>query len=192
MIKKRYNYNEEKINSILIDGYFAWISFEGSSGTCKLKKVSVHNPSIVYFDLTINVDKINKMKLDGNYIYLAVNDVESIAVRLSRSNPLGTYYYYAKPEAITENSIDIVIGDFLFVLIPGVESGENAKVLRFHKTSSTLYETIDLQLSAEIIRNARSMTIDDDGNLWICTYEDPLVLVKVSEVDYSFESWSIE
>ena len=179
MIKKRYTYDESKITATLVDGYFIWVAFQGTLGTSVLYKVSAFDPSTKYYEININADEITKIKADGDYIYLTLDDDDYIAVKLHKTNPLGSQIYYDIPSGIVEKAVDLVLNGYLYILIPGELSGTNAKILRFSKVTAMFNETIDLQKSGEIIRNAKTMCQDDSDNFWIATYEDPIKVVKV-------------
>jgi len=182
MIKNRFTFSENKITAIHREGDYLWIAFLGTGGISYLYKVSKYNPNVRYFDLNIQADKITKIRSDGSYIYLSLDDDDYIGMRLSKTSPLTSYFYYTKPVAITEEAIDLIIGDYTFILIPGNISGEDAKVLRFNKSSNSLLATINLTG----ITNARAITIDDNKNLWVVTYTDPITLVKIED-----GSWTV-
>lgn len=191
---RNFEYDRTEITASLITGNYLWLAFEGSGGSCTLLKVSAFNPEQVFYTITVPVDKINKIKLSGDYIYLAVEDDTYIGAVYKITNPLTVYYYLTQPSGLVEQkSYDIVKATSnIFVLIPGELSGENAKVLRYN-TSYIYQETIDLIKSGDEIVNARTMDIDDNENLWIATYTNPAKLVRVYESggSYEFKSWEI-
>ena len=187
-----YNYSEREVTALLVEGNYLWIAFEGSGGSCHLYKTSVFNPNQIFYDIAVPVNKINRMKSDGTYIYLAVDSDDYICVSYKISNPLTSYIYRAKPEGIEEESIDLTVSDdYVYLLIPGVISGTYAKILQYSKTYLTINNTIELTKSAEEITNARTIDIDDGNNLWVATYTDPIKLIKVLDGVFTFESWLI-
>jgi len=193
MIKRRYTFNNNKITATLKDssGYYLWIAYLGSGGSCILKKVSAFNPKVIYFNLTISVDIIKRIKQDSTYIYLAVDSSSYVGIKISKTNPLSSITYISKPEGITEPSIDLAVGStYLYLLFAGEMSATTAKVLKYNKTSLALASTITLDGSAGDIYNTRTITIDGNGIVWIATYENPIKLIKL-ETDDSYEYWEI-
>ncbi len=187
MIKNRFTFSENQITAIHREGEYLWIAFLGTGGISYLYKVSKYNPNVRYFDLNIQADKITKITDNGSYIYLSLDDDDYIGMRLSKTSPLTSYFYYTKPVAITEEAISLVVGDYTFLLIPGSISGSDAKLLRFSKTSNSLLGTITLTG----INNARAITIDDSNNLWVVTYTSPTTLVKIEDGTWNVTSEDI-
>ena len=190
----RYSFSNNKISAILVDGYYIWVAYI-NGGTVYLDKVSIFNPYLRYFRATFSVNEITRIKLSGDYLYLSVDSTNYIGIQVERENPLTGYTYINKPVGITEKSIDLALdSNDLFLLIPGEESGEYTKILKYDQSSLTLTTTIELSESGKEITNSRTMTIDDENNLWIATYTDPISLVKVYEESgeiYSYEIWEI-
>lgn len=176
---KNYNFSEHEISFILIDetgGQYLWIGFsQDDDGNCSLKKVSANNPLQSYFDIDLAVSEIVKGTILSSYIYLALNDDELIGRRYSISNPLSTPTDFDIPSGIVEAPVDLIAsGSYVYFLLPGNISGQNAKICIF-STSGTFSETIDLTG----ITNASAMTIDDNGDIWVVTYEDPVKLIRI-------------
>lgn len=186
MIIRRHLYNGEgKITAIVRDGNYLWLVYKNAT-SCQLKKVSIFDPSLVYYDIEITVDEITRMKVSGNYIYLAVDDDTYIGMRLKTSDPWGDWNNINIPTGINEKSVDVAItGNNWFLLTPGELSGENAKVIKIDET--TYDETIDLTT----VFNASSMTIDDFDNLWVVTNELEAKVIKIEESSGGFYSYSI-
>jgi hypothetical protein len=97
------------------------------------------------------------------------------------------------PAGINEFPIDIAVNsNNFYILTPGTASGENAKILKYSTASTpVLQATIDLTT----INNARSIEVDDSGNLWVVTYESPAKLIKAYQVSgslYAYTSWDME
>jgi len=185
MIIKKYNYSEHQISFIQIDtnsSEYIWLGFkQDNDGNCALKKVSAHNPLQTYFDIDIAVDKIVKSKISGTSLYLAFDGSSLIGRKYSVSNPYDTSTDFDIPAGITEAPVDIIVDSNVYFLIPGNSSGTNAKICIF-STSGTFSETIDLPG----VTNASAFTIDN-GDLWVCTNEDPAKLIRV----YDDGGWQI-
>ena len=189
MIIRRHLYSGQGVISAIVrDGNYLWVAYKNTSA-CRLKKVSIFDPSLIYYDIAVNVDEITRLKIDGSYLYLSIDDDTYIAARYSRTNPLGSYNFISIPSGINEKSVDLAIhsnGSDWFLLTPGELSGENAKVINI--SSVTFQETIDLTT----IFNAKSMTIDENDNLWAVTDESPAKLVKIyDDGGYTYNSWNI-
>jgi hypothetical protein len=168
------------IKDHLVDGYYLWILFTGVSGSTKLMKVSALDPSVIYYELTLTIDDGIRLKIDGSYLYVLADDDTYIAVRITRTNPIGTELYYTKPVAETEDPVDMVVSNFVYILMPGEISGEYAIIYKFSKTSDTLSETITLNLAGNALRNASTMDIDTSTEtLHIATNESPLSLGRL-------------
>lgn len=187
MIIRRHLYSGEGIISAIVrDGNYLWIAYKNAT-SCQLKKVSIFDPGLVSYNIEITVDEITRMKVSGNYIYLAVDDATYIGIRLKTSNPWGDWRNVSIPSGINEKSVDVAItGSDWFLITPGELSGENAKVIKI--TNYTFQETIDLAT----IRNVSSMTIDSNDDLWAVTYESNAKLVKIyDDGGYTYSSWNI-
>jgi len=102
-----------------------------------------------------------------SHILLKLSDVTSISI----------------PSGITQKPIDIVVGDNLYILLPGSTGGTNAKICVF-TTAGVYSETIDLPT----VTNAVSFTIDSNNNLWVITDELITTLIRV----YDDSGWTIQ
>lgn len=188
---KSVDYGEEgKVTAEAIDrtnGDFLWVAFEQDSlGTCPLKKVSAHDHSVVYFDLDIPVDRINRMVQVGNYVFLAVNDDDYYMYRVHVSNPITGQLGFAHPAGVTENPVDVVLDSgSLWFLTPGDTSGENAKIIETNSVG-THQQTIDLMESGEEILNAKRLTVASGGDIYVVTYTDPVQVWRVYEISAGF------
>ena len=185
-----FNYSQSNVTAIARVGQFLWIAFEGSDEECTLYKVSAFNPNQIFYEITVPVTKINRIKPDSNheYIYLAVDSDNYIGIRYKHGAPLTTYTYIDKPSEISENSVDLEVDtSYVYFLIPGIASGTNTQILKYERTNHTLDDTFDLTT----IDNCKTMTMDDNENLWLATYTDPCKLIKVDNTG-SYESWTIE
>lgn len=183
---KSYNFSEHEISFILTDtssGYYLWIGFKSDGSNCALKKVSAHDPLQTYFDVDIAVDEIIKGRILSSSIYLAVSDDELIGQSYLIGNPLNTPTDFEIPDGIVEVPVDLVVkGSYVYFLLPGSISGQNAKICIF-STSGTFSETIDLTG----ITNASALTIDDNDDLWVVNYQDPVTLTRI----YDDGGWQI-
>lgn len=190
---RHFNFNIDDVTAMVNDGEYTWIAFQGSNNSCTLRKVSSFDLNEVFYELTPPVNKINKLIVtSSDVIGVAESDTYSL-IRYDKLNPLNNSQLVTKT-VVTESPVDLKInGTNLFALYPGIASAENAKLQRFIVSTLALAETIDLAKSAEEIRNANSMDIDDNGNIWIVTFESPSVLVKVfsSGGGYDFVSYII-
>jgi len=168
---KNYNFSESELVHIVVDtanGQYLWCLFANN-----LKKVSAHNPLQTYFDIDQD-EVLVRGFISGSYIYLAVNDASLIGKRYSLSNPVSTSTDFSLPAGITEAPIDVVAsGSDLFFLIPGIASGENAKIVKM-STAGVYDQTIDLATVA----NAVSFTYDGT-DLWVITNETPAEYIRV-------------
>lgn len=177
MIIRRHTYDEGKITAIAKDSNYLWIAYKNAT-SCKLKKVSIFNPQTIFFNLTVEVDEIKRIKVSGNYIYLAIDDNVYLGAKVKSSDPWGDWDWLTKLGGITEYAIDVAIDPYTlfgrnswFLLIPGEISGENTKIV----VRGTHAGIIDLTT----IRKASSMTLDENDNLWIVTNEEEAKLIKV-------------
>ena len=179
---KKYNYLENEISFVLIDelyGQFLWIGFKSDGSNCSLQKVSAHNPLQSYFDIDLPVTEIINGKILSSYIYLALNDDTLIGRRYAIGNPLNTPTDFDIPSGIIEAPVDLVVkGSYVYFLLPGSISGQNAKICIF-STYGTFSETIDLTG----ITNASALTIDDADDLWVVNYENPVKLCRIYDDD---------
>ena len=183
-IIRKYDYDENEITAITKDSSEnLWLGFKKESdGYCYVKKVSKQNPYIILADeIEIEADNINHMSFISGYINLAL-DSSYFGCRVSYTNPYGAKFYIDYETGINEAPIAVVLmnqggTDYSFYLLPGILSGEVAKVVKYRY--STYYETIELEKSGEIIRNAKNIVSDGNENLWIVTGDNPSKLVIV-------------
>lgn len=175
---KNYNFTESQIESIIADsysGFYLWIGFKKDGDTCTLKKVSASNPLQVYFDIDVEIDAWKKFAIYSTYLYSAIDDATYIGKKYALLNPLTITTNFNKPIGASEAPIDIqVTSNFVFFLLPGNLSGENAKIYKF-ELDGTYVETIDLST----IQNASSFVIIDDTNLWAVTNTAPVELIRI-------------
>ena len=180
---KNYIYNQSQVSSLLIDAQntdYIWVAFEkDTNNITKLFKNSAHNPLQKFYDITVPVNRINRMTQDSNNIYLSVEDSINLGYKYSKSNPLTSILPITIPIGVVEYPIDIAVSDDdIYFLTPGNISGEIAKIIRTDKNGNLL-EVFELQQSGDTILNASGMTIDDDDNLWVVTNTSPVTLVRV-------------
>ncbi|GAG55796.1 unnamed protein product [marine sediment metagenome] len=186
---RKYNFLETETMPLIRDSNYVWISFLGSGGLTKLRKVSAFNLYQTYFELNPPVDRIVKSKITGTKLYAAVQDGTYIAVYYSTSNPLSTYAYVSIPAGINEFPVDLAVDtDYFYLLTPGDATGENAKILKYTAASTpVLNKTIDLAT----INKARSIEIDPSDNLYVVTYESPAKFIKII-ADDSYTAYEIK
>ena len=177
MIIKNYNFSEKEISCVVSDAgtsNYLWIAFKkNSSGICKLKKVSANNPLQTYYTISLTTNEIKKGIISGNFIYFILDDSTLIARRYTKSNPLSFVTNFSIPSGIEEVPVDILVDTYVNLLIPGNESGKNAKIVRM-TTAGVFYETIDLPT----VINASSFT--KVGNeFWVVTDTEPGTYIRV-------------
>ena len=189
-IIRKFTYSQAEISDVLRDSIYLWIAFKTDGSNCNLKKVYGSSPDQVLYSVDIAVDQIVQMYADTSTIACAVNDSTYIGVGYSKTNPLTTTYTMTKPDTITENPVSVVIDSSsnVYFLTPGNDSGCDAIVSKF-TVSSGIYSH-DSNLTLTGINNAKDMTIDNNDNIWIITYADPTVLIKVSSMTKDNE-WNV-
>jgi len=183
---KNFNYSLQEVSAIVADstnGEFLWIAFkQNASGNCKLYKVSANNPNQIYFSIDLAVTEIKRMKIDGNYLYVAVEDDTYLAYRYSLSNPLTSNTTLAIPSGVTEAPVDIGIEtDYLDFLTPGTASGSVPKIVRVAISTFALDQVINIEVSGEDIENASSITVSSGDNIWVVTRTSPSKLIRIYE-----------
>ena len=180
-IIRNFDFNTKQITAMDVDtsdnGYL-WLGFaQNSNNICKLLKVSAHKPTQKYYEIDLSVTEIKDIHVFGSYVYVAINDSTYLFKRYSLSSPLSSSSSISLPSGANEAPIDIEDdGTYIYVLLPGLISGENAKLYKY-TSSGTLLDTIDLLT----VTNAQSMAIDSNDDIWIITYESPSTLVRVYE-----------
>jgi hypothetical protein len=164
---------EQKITAQLVSGEFLWIAFNGVSNLCSLQKNDVHNPNVRYWDVDVTGDEITSMIEDTTYLYGALDDVINIGTKIDKTNPT-TISYFIKHISLIEKAVDLINdGTYIYFLLPGIDSGTNAKIAKYNLTTKAYVETIDLPT----VFNAKK--IDYNGNLWIVTNNEPPEIVRV-------------
>ena len=192
-IKRFTDTTKNKITALLVDNYYLWKAYLGADNACKLDKVSVFDPSSIYFNLDITATKIIKISNLGSYIYTLFDDSDYLFARISKSNPIGSKTYITIPTGIIETPVDMDVdatNNYVYILFPGNESGTCSKILQYNNSLS-LVSTIDLDQSVGDVNNAKSIAVDSNGYLWVVTYEDPSRLIKVNPSDGSYNIWYI-
>ena len=196
-INRRFDFSSDK--QIPVQKYdsindYLWLGFaQNSDGNCIIEKAGKFTPTQTYFSLERAVDGIADMDLESTKLYVAYEDSTLLGEIISKTNPLTSTTEISRGD-IVESPIDVLInGTDLWFLLPGSASGTNAQLLRYN-TSGVLQETVDLDKSGLIINDAKSFTIDEDDDIWIVTYENPVRLIRVYEMSggiYDFESTDI-
>lgn len=158
---------EERITSTLVDGDYIWIAFLGLSNACALYKSSKFSPEIKYWDVDIIGDEVTGIIDDTSSLYVSLDDATSIGAQINKTIP-SSITYYIKDLGITEKAIDLIDDvDYIYFLIPGIESGTNAKIAKYNKSSRAFVETIDLTKPGDTVENASKIDVDGSGNLWV-------------------------
>lgn len=193
-MKSKYTFDQNKITATLKDGYYLWIAFLGASESCRLEKVSCFNPNTTYYFHEMTANEITNFRLEGAvYLYMSVDSSTNIGARATR-NSYTTPVYFLKPAGITEKAVDITMdGYYVYFLTPGTASGENAKIVKFNKSTRAYVETINLTKSGLDVNNATKLDKDVSGNLWVVSESNPVVLTKVYSIAsvWDFNSWTI-
>ena len=193
---KNYNYDKTVVTAVEADDTgtkYLWIAFsKNMAGNCLLWKVSANNPSQKFYEFTHAVEKIVAMKILENYIFLALDDSINLGYFYARTAPITTQNAIVIPSGVNEAPVDIAVDSInskVYFLTPGNESGEVAKIIKCNNVG--IYEeTIELSESGTIINNAKSITVDSNGDIWVATYTDPVELVRIFENSggiYEFE-----
>lgn len=185
MVNRRFTYTEKNITDVITDenGNFVWIAYaQDTEGNCNLKKTSAFSPDQIYFNIDKAVTNINAMTIDTANLYLAFDDSVLLGEILGTSNPLSNIIQINIPVGIVEAPVDIAVdGTDLFFLIPGNQTGTNAKILKYD-TLGVLQDTIDLTKTGVTVVNATSFDVADTGDIWVMTNEDPANLVRVFQL----------
>lgn len=192
---RRFEFSsDEKITVQKADSIdnFLWIAFaQNDDGTCIIEKGAKFYPTQTYFSLERAVTEVNAMDLDSTNLYVAYEDSTLLGEIISKTNPL-TITIEINRGAIVESPVDVLInGTDLWFLLPGNASGTNAQLLKYN-TSGVLQQTVDLNKSGSIVNSAETMTIDDNGDIWIGTYEIPAKIVRVFEISGGLYDFTID
>ncbi len=182
---RRFAYSEDKqITTQKADevSNFIRVGFaQNSDGNFILEKNAKFFPTQTYFSLERSVDKIIEIDLDSSNVYVAYDDATLLGEIFSKTNPLTSNTEISRG-SIVESSVDIKInGTDLWFLLPGNASGTNAQLLKYN-TSGVLQQTIDLIKSSVVVNNAKTMTIDDNDDIWIGTFTNPATVVRVFKI----------
>lgn len=194
MSQRRFYFSSrKKVSSQKYDSLddFLWVAYEkNSSGKCIIQKKAFGDLSQSYFTIEREVDNIVEMGVNSPNLFVIYEDSTLFAEIFSKTNPLTTTTQISIPAGANENPVDLIIGDYFYVLTPGDISGENAKIFKYN-LSGVLQNTIDLQQSGDTVVNAVSMEIDDVDDIYVVTNTNPAKLIRVSEQSgggYTFES----
>lgn len=180
---RNYQFTYSEVSAIAVDtntGQFLWIAFTLKDGTCRLQKVSARDITQVYFTLELAVTSINSIKVLDDYLYVAVTHATTAVYVYNTTTPLSNVTLFTKTDlSISESPIAIAISaTIVYILTPGLLSGEEAKLITFNVNGSFI-ETVDLLESGLMVTNAVSLTVDSNDNIWIVTSSDPSSLYRV-------------
>ena len=194
---RRFEYSSDKqITAQYADEFnnFLWVAFaQNSSGNCIIEKQAFANPLQTYFSLNRAVNNVNQMDSDDTNIYVAYDDTTLLGEIINENTPLSITTEIARG-SIVESPIDVKIDTLtsdLWFLLPGNASGTNAQLLRYD-TSGVLQQTVDLAKSSEIVVNAKTMTIDENSDIWIGTFETPAKIVRVFEISGGLFDFTVD
>lgn len=182
-------YSLTKVTAVAIDptnapNNYLWVAFaQNSSGNCILKKVSVNNPSQVYYTISVPVTAITGMVILNSQIFLAVtpqltgNYTQAFCWAYSVTNPLTSWTYINTPSGVTESPIGITTdGTNAYLLTPGLNT--NNSTIVSVSNGNVWNENIVLNPNSMNIHNAGSITSDASGNLWVVTTTGPTYLIR--------------
>ncbi len=194
-ITRRFDFSSDKqITAQIADEIndFLWIAFaQNSDGNCIIEKEAKFIPTQTYFTLERAVTEIKSLSLDSSNLYVAYTDSTLLGEIISKTNPLTSTTEISRG-SIVESPVDVKIdGSDLWFLLPGNVSGSNAQLLRYN-TSGILQQTVDLAKSGSVVNNANSMTIDDNNDIWIGTFETPAKIVRVFQISGGLYDFTID
>jgi len=178
MESKKYNLSKQ-IDAITIDSINKGAFYISTShnGVINIYKKSVYNPNSIIAEIdNVNVTKINRIHIDksSSYMFCSAESSSYIGLMIEPSSFM-LLSYLNKPIGIIENSVDITTdGSFAYFLVPGIETGENSKILKYD-FSYNYIEEVDLTS----VFNASKIDIDDSGNLWVISEDNPRKLTKI-------------
>ncbi len=193
---RRFDYSSDKqITAQKADEFnnFLWVGFaQNSDGNCILEKEAFNSPTQTHFSLERAVDKIIEIELDSSNVYVAYEDSSLLGEIFSKTNPLTSATQISR-ESLVESAIDVKVnGTDLWFLLPGNASGTNAQLLRYD-TSGVLQQTVDLNKSGGfVVNDAKSMTIDGNGDIWIATFEIPAKIIRVFQISGGLYDFTID
>lgn len=193
---RRFEYsNDKQITAQKVDELsdFLWVAFaQNNDGNCIIEKESKFFPVQTYVSLERSVSNVNQMDLDSSFVYVAYEDDILLGEVISKNNPLTVTTEILK-EAFVESPVDVLAsGTDLWLLLPGNASGINAKLLRY-TTSGVFQQEVDLNKSGGfVVNNAKSMTIDGNGDIWIATYTTPATIVRVFQISGGLYDFDID
>ena len=193
-IIRRFEYSGDKqITSQIADenSDFLWVAFaKNGDGNCILEKQARFFPTQTYFSIERSVDKIVALDVDSSNIYSAYDDSVLIGEIFSKINPLTSSTQISRG-SIVESPVDVKVdGGDLWFLLPGNASGTNAQLLRYNFLG-VLQQTVDLIKSNETVVNAKTMTIDDNNDIWIGTFTNPATVVRVFQISGGLYDFSV-
>ena len=109
-IIKKYNFDKTLVTAIEFENrgfLYMWIAFKkDSNNKVYLRKVSSSNLNQLYYEIEVDCDEINDLEINGNYLYICVDDITNIGYRYSLDNPLGTFITVPITSGITESPIE--------------------------------------------------------------------------------------
>ncbi len=191
---RRFEYSSDKqITAQIADEIdnFLWVAFaQNNDGNCILEKEAKFFPTQTYFSIEREVDEIVEMDLDSSNIYVAYNDTTLLGEIFSKNSPLTSTIEISR-DSIVESPVDVKVNSSdLWFLLPGNASGTNAQLLKYN-LSGILEQTVDLTKSSETVVNAKTMTIDENDDIWIGTFTDPATVVRVFQISGGLYDFSV-
>lgn len=177
-----------QVTALLKDGNFLWIGYI-AGGQARLRKVSIYDTSLLFYDGVINATKIIRIRTGSSadtYIQLVLDSATYIGAAISKNFPT-SHTYAPKPTGVTQNAVDVAVYitpqslAYAYYLIPGIEVSVPAKITRqYEATSGQPYEVADLTLGGTTLYTPSAMTLDENLHLWLVTYTDPVKLMQIT------------
>jgi hypothetical protein len=204
MIKTQYNLNQSKVVSMVMDTISSrlWIAYELNNGKVILQCVNSLNPTVIYFEIELEVNAIVDMYIDveeSGYLYILYDDTSYLYSIINIYDPSDRTDVLRTETTPIETPVSIVFDTNFYetyILFPGSDSGENAKILVYYYEE--LNYTVDLNESAKIVTNATNLIVIIDINenysdMWICTYNSPAELINIHRTwdDYSLFPYTV-
>lgn len=179
-IVKRFTFTDKgKITALHIDqnAMRLYVAVQNNTG-CQLLIKSATNPKDTLYSIDISCSAINDIRGDSTHVYMSLVDDTHIGCKIQKASPT-TPDYISIPSGVNEYPIRVAVGTYVQFLIPGNESSEYTRVIRYNKTDLTLDSNYELIGGTDDIKYATGMDVDSTDNVWVCTYTNPAKLIKI-------------
>jgi hypothetical protein len=188
MIVKEVNFDRSKITAMYRSGDYLWIAFQGTAGTCTLQKVSIYDPSDIYFSISITANSIIAMQSYWDTMCCVLSDATYLFVVVDEANPLGAATYVNRPTGETHEPSSVIYSvDFLAI---GMNLTATPSKVHFYSPDDySFISTLELSESGDEVYNISSIASSDSDTLWLGTNTAPANLVRVdSKTTYAITS----